>query len=128
MNEVPEGFRRGWTHTTPPVAADGPIDCPANGLGTWQEGVEHRLGLLDNEFQFLREGFEAKVAAGVVTGFKTLSKDEEFMRDISMSLTERLLQHSSSRASQWIGNRILTAAIIAVTGLGLTWLVKNGKI
>lgn len=119
MNEVPEGFRRSWTQSTTPGA---------DGHDNWREGVEHRLGLLDNEFQFLREGFEAKVAAGVVSGFKTLSKDEEFMQDISMSLTERLLKHSGSRASQWIGNRILTAAIIAMTGLGLTWLVKNGKI
>lgn len=119
MTNRAEGFRHGWAQSTAPGAD------PAN---NWQEGVEQRLGLLDNEFQFLREGFEAKIAAGVVSGFKTLSKDEEFMQDISMSLTERLLKHSSSRASQWIGNRILTAAIIAVTGLGLTWLVKNGKI
>ncbi len=41
---------------------------------------------------------------------------------------KELSSHMESGASQWIGRRILTAAVIAITTAGLVWLVKTGAL
>jgi len=39
-----------------------------------------------------------------------------------------LVSHAEGNASKWIGRRIFTSAVIAITTAGLVWLVKSGSI
>ena len=39
-----------------------------------------------------------------------------------------LAAHAEDGASRWIGRRILTAVVIAITTAGLVWLVQTGAL
>jgi hypothetical protein len=66
------------------------------------------------------------VAEGVVQGLKIALKDEELMEDFWKAGFEHLTTHAGSGASQWVGKRILIAAIAAVFIWALGWLFRNG--
>lgn len=68
------------------------------------------------------------VAAGVVKGLKELTQDPAFVASFWRHGFEELSKHSSNGASQWIGKRLLTILITAVTTAGIVWLVKTGAI
>lgn len=71
---------------------------------------------------------QAAVAAGVVAGMKQMAQDEQFVSSFWRHGFEELSKHSSNGASQWIGKRLLTIFITAVTTAGVVWLVKTGAI
>ena len=71
---------------------------------------------------------QAAVAAGIVTGLKQLTQDEAFVASFWRHGFEELSKHSSNGASQWLGKRLLTILITAVTTAGIVWLVKTGAI
>lgn len=71
---------------------------------------------------------QAAVAAGVVEGLKKLTQDEAFVSSFWRHGFEELSKHSSNGASQWIGKRLLTIFITAITTAGIVWLVKTGVI
>jgi len=71
---------------------------------------------------------QAAVAAGIVTGLKQLTQDEAFVASFWRHGFEELSKHSSNGASQWIGKRLLTIFVTAVTTAGVVWLVKTGAI
>jgi len=83
-----------------------------------------------SEFQERRNSIElqAAVTAGVVAGLKQLTQDETFVASFWRHGFEELSKHSSNGASQWIGKRLLTIFITAVTTAGIVWLVKTGQI
>lgn len=71
---------------------------------------------------------QAAVTAGVVAGIQQMSKDEAFIGLFWRHGFEELTKHSSNGASQWIGKRLLTIFITAITTAGIVWLVKTGAI
>lgn len=71
---------------------------------------------------------EAVVAAGIVAGLKQLTQDEAFVSSFWRHGFEELSKHSSNGASQWVGKRLLTIFITAVTTAGIMWLVKTGAL
>lgn len=94
----------------------------------WQNHVEHEINLLQIHQKELTDGLQEQVRAGMVAGMREIIKDDELMQQLSAKLSTNLFVHGGQQASQWLGNRILTAAVIALTGFGVAWLVKNGKI
>jgi len=68
------------------------------------------------------------VAAGIVDGAHQLADDEKFAAKFWEVGFEHLKSHSTNHASQWVGRRILTALIAAITTAGIIWLVKSGNI
>jgi len=84
----------------------------------------------DPDFQERRNTAElqAAVTAGVVAGMKQMAQDEAFVSSFWRHGFEELSKHSSNGASQWIGKRLLTIAITAITTAGIVWLVKTGAI
>ena len=62
---------------------------------------------------------QAAVAAGIVTGLKQLTQDEAFVSSFWRHGFEELSKHSSNGASQWLGKRLLTILITAVTTAGI---------
>lgn len=68
------------------------------------------------------------ITAGVVAGIKQITQDETFVASFWRHGFEELSKHSSNGASQWIGKRLLTIFITAVTTAGIVWLVKTGAI
>ena len=83
-----------------------------------------------SEFQERRNSIElqAAVTAGVIAGLKQLTQDEAFVASFWRHGFEELSKHSSNGASQWVGKRLLTIFITAVTTAGIVWLVKTGAI
>lgn len=71
---------------------------------------------------------QADIAAGFVLGIKAAMKDDELMSDFWAAGYREMTLHASNGASQWIGRRILTAIIAAVTTAGIIWLVKSGAL
>lgn len=70
----------------------------------------------------------AAVAAGVKLGFTQAMDDPDVVEKFWQGGYEQLTGHASKASSQWVGKRILTAAVTALLVWGLTYLVKNGVI
>lgn len=109
-----------------------PTDCPFEGADTndlrWREQIELSLGRVLERHDALPAVIEDRVAAGIAAGIREIANDDETMRTIAAKLSSSILVTGGQRASEWLGNRILTAAMLAITGFGVAWLVKNGKI
>lgn len=71
---------------------------------------------------------EESVAAGVVSAIKELASDKEFMSNFGKNLYEQFINHGTNGASQWIGKRLLTALVLALTTAGFLWLARTGGI
>ena len=54
--------------------------------------------------------------------------DEELVKRFWQRGYEEFISDAGNNASQWIGKRILTAAVIAITVAGIGWLVKTGAL
>jgi hypothetical protein len=110
-------------HTT-----SGSSPIPERELTGWHEQVERDIGNILIHVTDLRGDIEHHVSAGVSQGIRSIVADEVFMKDLSEKMSYRFLAFGGEQASQWLGKRILMAAVIAVTSAGLIWLAKNGKI
>lgn len=71
---------------------------------------------------------QAAVTAGVVAGIKQMLADPEFVKSFWQRGFEELSTHTGNGATQWVGKRLLTIAITAMTTAGIVWLVKTGAI
>lgn len=109
-----------------------PTDCPFEGIdpaeAKWREHVERELGRVLAQHEELPHLIEQSVAAGIANGIREIANDDETMKMISSKLSTGILVDGGKQASQWLGNRIITAGMLAITGFGVAWLVKNGKI
>ena len=88
---------------------------------------------MSDEFADFKErrdtvALQAAITAGVVAGIKQITEDERFVKSFWKQGFEELAAHSGNGASQWIGKRLLTIFITAVTTAGIVWLVKTGVI
>lgn len=70
----------------------------------------------------------AAVAAGVKAGFTAAMDDPEVVEKFWRGGYEQLTAHASAASSQWVGRRILAAAVTAVFVWAVTWLVRNGSL
>lgn len=66
------------------------------------------------------------IAEGIVQGLKQLAEDKEFMSAFWKHGYEELVTHTGNNASMWVGKRLLTAFVLALTVAGITWLVRSG--
>lgn len=74
------------------------------------------------------EEIKAQVAAGVVDGIALVLQDDKLVKAFWHKGYQELANHSTNGASQWIGRRMFTAAILAITTAGLIWLLRNGAL
>lgn len=68
------------------------------------------------------------VKQGVIEGIQSLLKDPKVMESFWHGGYQELIKHGSNNANQWVGRRILTGLITALTIAGLVWMVNNGAI
>ena len=62
------------------------------------------------------------------TAIRRVLSDDVVVRKFWHRGYEELVGHAEGNATRWVGRRILTAAVIAVTTWGLVWLVKSGAL
>lgn len=74
------------------------------------------------------ERITVAVSDGVALGFKRLLEDEDLMKKFWAAGYRELTDNAGSRASQWIGKRILTALASALLVLALGYLIKTGAL
>ena len=75
-----------------------------------------------------RSEIRSEVAAGVTDALVQFLSNEEAVRKFWRKGFDELSNHTAEGASQWLGRRILTWLIAAMTTAGLIWLVKSGAI
>lgn len=99
------------------------------------EVLEGHLGLVLSRvddvvarIEGLPDGIKTAVSDGVRDGIKAAATDPEFAAKFWSHGFDALSSHAGKASSQWVGSRILTAAVIAVVSAGVAWLVKSGKI
>lgn len=100
------------------------VDVPE----AWADHVEKTLGDIQDSMQNLRSELQEDVTAGVVAAVKELLRDKQVSEQFWKTGYDSLAEHSANGASQWIGKRILTAFIVAITTAGIIWLVKTGAL
>ncbi len=69
-----------------------------------------------------------QIAAGVAAGIRQLLEDDDLVKKFWERGYTQLTQHGTNAASQWVGKRLLTALVVAITVAGITWLVKTGAL
>lgn len=73
-------------------------------------------------------GVRAAVADGIKAGMRESSNDDELLKTFWRRGFEELAEHSQNGASQWLGRRLLTSAVVALTITCITWLVQSGRL
>ena len=73
------------------------------------------------------EAIEAAIARGVQDGLRAAMNDQALVTSFWATGFDELATHSGNHASQWIGKRLLTSLIVAITIAGITWLVQTGR-
>jgi hypothetical protein len=71
---------------------------------------------------------DERIAKAVETALRRVLTDEQLTQRFWERGFKELASHADNHASQWIGKRILTAMVVAVTTAGIVWLVKSGAI
>jgi hypothetical protein len=71
---------------------------------------------------------DERIARAVETALRRVLTDEQLTQRFWERGFKELAAHADNHASQWIGKRILTAMVVAVTTAGIVWLVKTGAI
>lgn len=69
-----------------------------------------------------------QVALGVADGFRAVLDDKKHVAEFWKTGYDELTKHGANNASQWVGKRLLTMFVTAVTLWGLIWLAgqKSG--
>lgn len=68
------------------------------------------------------------IAGSVERAIRRVLTDPEMGRQFWAGGYEELSKHAGNNASQWIGRRLLTTLVIALTTAGIVWLVKTGAL
>lgn len=87
-----------------------------------------RVGDAVDRIERAEKGIRESVSLGVQDGIKALAADHAFRETYWKAGFDHLSEQAASASSQWIGKRILTAAVLAVVSAGVAWLVKTGKL
>jgi Asp-tRNA(Asn)/Glu-tRNA(Gln) amidotransferase B subunit len=97
-------------------------DHAARSLEALQQAVEHLQKTVPDA-----NAIRAAVAAGVHDGMASLLSEPEKVTTFWETGFNEMTKHVATQSSQWIGKRLLTAAITAITVWGITWLVTTGR-
>lgn len=71
---------------------------------------------------------DAHLKATIREIFRELSADSELSQAYWKRGFVEISNHTSNAASQWLGKRILTMFVVAITSAGILWLAKTGAI
>jgi hypothetical protein len=71
---------------------------------------------------------DERIARAVELALRRVLTDDEIQRHFWERGFRELSSHTQNHASQWVGKRILTTMVVAVTTAGIVWLVKSGAI
>lgn len=74
------------------------------------------------------KGVKAAVAEGIHDGLRDAMNDDKLLKSFWRRGFDELTEHGGNGASQWIGRRLLTSAVVAITIACITWLVQSGKL
>ena len=83
---------------------------------------------LQAQVESLKDNLPKALSSAVADGIREVVTDDELMQKFSRALYDELASHTVNGTSQWIGKRILTAAVVALTTAGIIWLVKTGAL
>lgn len=86
--------------------------------------VQERVALLLENNSMLPD----MLASSVERAMRRVLSDQELGRQFWARGYEELSNHVGNNASQWIGRRLLTTAVLAATTAGIVWLVKTGAL
>ena len=90
--------------------------------------MEPTTSQIQAEVRELREELPQTLARAVAEGIRDVVDDKDLMQKFSRALYDELAGHTVNGASQWVGKRILTAFVVALTTAGIIWLVKTGAL
>jgi len=62
------------------------------------------------------------------TALRKALSDEDLTKKFWARGYAELASHAEGNASKWLGRRLMTTLVIAITTAGLVWLVKTGYI
>ena len=68
------------------------------------------------------------IAASVERALRRVLSDPELRRQFWEAGYRELTEHAGNNASQWVGKRLLTSAILALTTALIVWLVRSGNL
>jgi hypothetical protein len=71
---------------------------------------------------------DERMARAVELALRRVLSDKEVVEAFWERGFEELAEHANRKSSEWIGRRILTAMVVAITTAGIVWLVKTGAI
>ena len=74
----------------------------------------------------IRQAVKEGAADGVRAGMAATLSDSDALDRFSHGLFDRLAKRGGEQASQWVGKRLLTAALVAMLGFTVAWLAKLG--
>lgn len=76
----------------------------------------------------LEDRLQVTMRAAVADGMRDLLRDEEAVAKFWRAGYAHLTDHAYAQGSQWIGKRILVAAVAALFIWAMGWLVRNGAL
>ncbi len=74
------------------------------------------------------EGDDERIARAVELAMRRVLTDEELTKRFWERGFRELSEHAGNHSSQWVGKRLLTTMVVAMTTAGIVWLVKSGAI
>ena len=69
-----------------------------------------------------------QTSAEFEAALRRVLSDDEVVRKFWHRGYVELTSHAGNGASQWVGRRLLTTAVVAIVTAGMVWLVKSGAI
>ena len=87
---------------------------------------EALIGAVEDMHRQLLGDIRAGVAEGTYDGIKRAIEDKTMLDSYWRGGFDRVSEHASKEASQWVGKRMLTAFFVALFGFSVAWLVKLG--
>ena len=89
---------------------------------------EAAVGLLMDRMEQVCTHRERELQAAVKAAIDQAMSDEKAVKRFWRTGFDELSEHGANGASQWIGKRLLTGAIVAILFACLTWLVQTGRL
>lgn len=113
--------RGGYTRTI--VEDHSPVSA-----AQFEAGIDMVLARIGQLAEQRDQAIQAAVRKGVESGIRSAMSDRELITDFWRDGFDELTKHGSNGASQWVGKRILTSAVVAVLVVCVAWLAQAGRL
>jgi hypothetical protein len=90
-----------------------------------QDAVEREIERRANDY-LSRELKD--VSDAMERALRNVAQDKELVSAFWKRGYDELASHAGNNASQWVGKRLLTSVILALTTAALVWLVRSGNL